>query len=111
VYGALSTRVLAVASALPTGGRVALAAALLLPLGFAMGRPFPAGLRAASEAGAPTAWLWGLNGAASVCASVLAVAIAITQGIQAAFWCGVLSYGLAAVALASGARRIGGGPV
>ena len=40
-------------------------------------------------------WLWGVNGAASVCASVLAVVIAIGAGISAAFWAGVACYGVA----------------
>ena len=42
---------------------------------------------------------WGVNGAASVCASVLAVVIAIGAGISAAFWTGTACY---AVALGAG---------
>ena len=45
-------------------------------------------------------WLWGVNGAASVCASVLAVVIAIGAGISAAFWTG-------AALLSRRARRCG----
>ena len=37
-------------------------------------------------------WFWGVNGAASVCASVLAVVIAIGAGISAAFWTGTACY-------------------
>jgi hypothetical protein len=44
-------------------------------------------------------WLWGINGAASVCASVLAVVIALGAGIAAAFWTGVACYVVAGVAL------------
>ena len=40
-------------------------------------------------------WLWGLNGATSVCASVLAIVIAIGAGISAAFWVGALCYAVA----------------
>ena len=42
-------------------------------------------------------WLWGVNGATSVVASVLAVVIAMAFGISASFWSGVLCY-LAAIA-------------
>jgi hypothetical protein len=42
-----------------------------------------------------TPWLWGINGATSVCASVLAVAIALNFGITVTFWCGAACYLLA----------------
>jgi hypothetical protein len=61
-----------------------------------MGMPFAVGMRAAASLpGAPTAFLWGINGAASVCASVLGVVIASFFGISAAFWSGAVAYGLA----------------
>jgi hypothetical protein len=43
-----------------------------------------------------TPWLWGINGATSVCASVLAVIVSLTGGIGAAFWTGFAAYGIAA---------------
>ena len=47
------------------------------------------GMRAAAaRPGTPTAFLWGINGATSVCASVLGVVIALFFGIAAAFWTG-----------------------
>ena len=53
-------------------------------------------MRAASERYARLApWLWGVNGAASVCASVLATAIALSWGISASFWTGFAFYVLA----------------
>jgi hypothetical protein len=71
-----------------------------------MGTAFPLGMRlAASRSTALGAWLWGINGAASVCASVLAVAIALHRGIAAGFWTGVACYAAAAVALAVESRR------
>jgi hypothetical protein len=54
---------------------------------------------AATIPGAPTAFLWGINGAASVCASVLAVVISLFFGISTAFWAGALAYGLACVSM------------
>lgn len=41
-------------------------------------------------------WLWGVNGATSVCASVMGMVIALSYGIRAAFWVGVSCYALAA---------------
>jgi hypothetical protein len=71
--------------------------------------PFALGMRAAATVpAAPTAFLWGINGAASVCASVLGIVIALFFGISAAFWAGALAYGLALasmVAVARGNRR------
>jgi hypothetical protein len=92
--------------------RILVSVAILFPPGFFMGMAFPIGMRRAlrdSPSIAP--WLWGVNGAASVCASVLAIVIAIGTGISAAFWAGVACYATALAALAwtalitRGARR------
>jgi hypothetical protein len=65
-----------------------------------MGTAFPLGMRIASaKAPALTPWLWGVNGATSVCASVLAVVIALSWGIAVAFWTGVACYVVAGAAL------------
>jgi hypothetical protein len=88
--------------AAPTATRILVAVAILLPVGFCMGMAFPIGLRAALRHSPQLApWLWGVNGAASVCASVLAVVIAIGAGISAAFWTGAACY---VAALAAAAR-------
>lgn len=78
-----------------TAARIFAAAAMLLPMGFFMGLPFPLGLSAASENPRLVPWLWGINGAASVLCSVLAIVIALGAGISAAFWSGVACYTLA----------------
>ena len=89
-----------------TPARIATAVAILMPLGLVMGVPFAIGMRAAStRAGAPTAFLWGINGATSVCASVLAVTIAVFFGISAAYWTGLAAYAVAAASLAGIVRR------
>jgi hypothetical protein len=81
--------------------RIGVAIGLLLPIGFLMGMAFPLGMRTAtSRAPALAPWLWGINGATSVCASVVAVAIALHWGIAASFWTGVACYVAATVALA-----------
>jgi hypothetical protein len=72
----------------------------LLPIGFFMGMAFPIGMRRAlKDSPAVAPWLWGVNGAASVCASVLVVVIALGAGISAAFWVGTLCYALALLAV------------
>ena len=80
--------------------RILIAVGILLPVGFCMGMAFPLGMRAALQRSPSIApWLWGVNGATSVCASVLAVVIAIGAGISAAFWVGTLCYLVALLAL------------
>jgi hypothetical protein len=79
--------------------RAVLAAALIAPLAFAMGLPFPlvlARLRRAAPALVP--WAWGVNGCASVVAAVLAGLLAMGLGGRSLMLVGVLAYLLAAVA-------------
>jgi hypothetical protein len=79
--------------------RIVVACTILFPLGLFMGMPFPLGIRAASaKSSALTPWLWGINGATAVCASVLAMVIAISAGISASFWMGFFSYCIALLA-------------
>ena len=69
-----------------------------------MGMAFPIGMgRALRDVPALSPWLWAVNGSASVCASVLAVVIALGAGISASFWTGALCYGAAMAALVWGA--------
>jgi len=76
--------------------------ALLIPLGFLMGMPFPTGLRALvrdSQEDTPAEnaveWAWALNAAASVLGSVLAMVIAIQFGLTVTLACGAFAYVLA----------------
>ncbi|MEM7200427.1 MAG: hypothetical protein AAF628_09200 [Planctomycetota bacterium] len=91
---ALATPVIAdLAEAWPTWARITTAVVLLFPLGVPMGMAFPLGLRlAAAKSEQLTPWLWGVNGATSVCASVLATALALSFSISTAFWAGVGCY-------------------
>jgi hypothetical protein len=69
----------------PFALRVAVSVAVIAPFGLALGTAMPIGLRrlaARHPAGVP--WAWGINGIASVVASVLAVAVAISFGFTAA---------------------------
>ncbi len=80
--------------------RILIAILLLFPAGLFMGMLFPIGMKMASgDRESIKPWLWGINGATSVCASVLAVVISLSFGISAAFWCGVAFYVIACVAL------------
>ncbi len=99
LFGALVPPVTELLRASETPIRVAASVGLLFPVGFLMGMPFPLGLRAATDAGRGdlTPWLWGVNGATSVLASVLAIAVALSFGISTSFWVGVASYGIASL--------------
>ncbi len=73
--------------------RILAAVGILFPIGLGMGMAFPLGLKlASSQSNSLTPWLWGINGATSVFASVVAVAIALDAGISASFWVGVGCY-------------------
>jgi hypothetical protein len=92
-FGLVTPMVIRQFEAATTPTRILLSVVILFPPGFCMGMAFPLGMRAALERSPRLApWLWGINGATSVCASVLAVVIAIGAGISAAFWVGVICY-------------------
>jgi len=107
---------------LPFPVKLGVSAAVLVPLGLAMGTPFPTGLRAlagiagselpASELGEPAntadnavEWAWAMNAAASVLGSVLAMVIAIHFGLNVTLACGGVAYGLALALLPAFAPR------
>ena len=97
LFGWLTPVVIVNLRGLETPWRIAAAIALLAPIGFAMGMPFPRGLQIATRqtsSGAP--WLWAINGATSVLGSLIAVLVSISIGVSATFWTGVVAYGVAA---------------
>ena len=86
--------------------RILVAIGILSFLGLFMGVAFPLGMKAASPRFASlTPWFWGINGATSVCASVLAVAIALTTSISASYWTGFACYVGAFIAFVWLSRR------
>lgn len=89
LLGPIFTRTLGLAFPL----RIAVSALLLLPAGFLMGIPFPAGMLAFGDAGKP--WYWAMNGAAGVLGSVLALALSIALGFTAVGLLGAALYALA----------------
>ena len=65
------------------GIRIAISVALIAPLAFFMGIPFPLGLtRVAREFPSHLPWAWGINGCFSVIGAVLATTLAISSGFS-----------------------------
>ncbi|HTU49311.1 MAG TPA: hypothetical protein VMF56_01885 [Acidobacteriaceae bacterium] len=63
--------------------RIGISMAIIMPLGFLLGFAFPTGLRLVEVVDRqPTPWFWGINGATSVLASVLAVMFSMALGIN-----------------------------
>jgi hypothetical protein len=87
--------------------RVVASVVVLAPLGFLMGMPFQAGLRAlAGQDPAAVSWAWAVNAVTSVLGSVVAMLIALHAGFAAAAWFGAAAYALAAFAAPGGARDV-----
>ena len=82
---------------LAQGWKILLTMLLVAPLAFCLGIPFPLGLAAvAARAEALTPWAWGINGCASVVATLLATLLAIHWGYAAVVVFAVVLYALAA---------------
>jgi hypothetical protein len=89
-----------------TTTRVAAALALLAPAGFLMGMALPLAMAVAFRAQPRlSAWFWGVNGAASVVGSVLAVVMATNLGFSATWWLGATCYAIAGLALTGACRE------
>lgn len=107
VFGIATPAIAHAIEPLDTTWRILASVGVLFPIGFMMGMAFPLGMKlAASHSDALTPWFWGLNGAASVLASVLSVCIALTWSISTAFWCGWVCYLVALVAFIRASRRL-----
>jgi hypothetical protein len=99
-FAIVSSPMLRATESTTTPVRIFVAVALLAPLSLMMGMPFAIGMRMATHRpGATTAFMWGINGATSVCGSVFGLVIALFFGIAAAFWVGALVYLLALIAM------------
>jgi hypothetical protein len=81
--------------------RIALAVAVIAPLGLLMGIPFAAGIRrAGAESKDLVSWAWAVNGGASVFGSALAVLLAMTYGFTTTFMVGAGAYAVALLVIA-----------
>jgi hypothetical protein len=99
VEGLVLPRLVPLLLPLPLAARIALAMALIAPLGFVMGMPFPRGLQSTGRGSLPAPpFYWGLNGVMSVIGSVSTVFVALQWGFQAAMLIGCAAYVLAALA-------------
>ena len=80
----------------PTWIRVGISVLLLAPLAFFMGMPFPSAIRAIDRR-VPhfVPWAWGVNGGASVLASIVAVLLAMVSGFNTVFMAAAFFYLLA----------------
>lgn len=80
----------------PTPVRIAVAAAMILPIGLFMGMPFPLGVLAVERqpAGA-VAWAWAMNGLFTVIGGVVSTLLGIYIGFRAALVMGLLIYAVA----------------
>jgi hypothetical protein len=73
--------------------RAILCVATITPAGLLMGFAFPTGMRLVAVIDRkPTPWFWGINGAAGVLASTVAVATSIAWGISATLTIGAICY-------------------
>jgi hypothetical protein len=98
----LLLRLFALTLGLPLTIRLGLTALVLSPLGLLMGIPFPAGihLMKREQARSPEEeaqdvsipWIWAVNGAASVVASILSALLALTFGFGWVLRLGALCY-------------------
>ena len=70
-------------TAQPLPVRIVISLAVVMPVGFLMGFAFPTGMSLVEKVDAePTPWFWGINGATSVLASVIAVMVSMALGIN-----------------------------
>lgn len=77
-----------------TGARILVSVALLAPAGLCMGMMFPTGMILSAHHRDMQPWFWGINGAVSVFASIFGMVISMVFGIAAAYWAGVVAYGI-----------------
>jgi len=90
---------------IPLVARILIAVVLVSGPGLLMGALLPSGVRVANEMGRGTvAWGWGLNGAASVVGSILAMALSMNFGFTLSLVAGIAVY-LVGMTLLAGIRR------
>lgn len=107
LYLALLPPLFEALSGLSGAWRVAVALALIAPLAFFMGMPFPLGLtRVARTDPDFVPWAWGLNGCASVVSAAASTLLTMHLGFSAVVMIAVAIYLLAALAMRPGVTRV-----
>lgn len=85
--------------------KAVVAVAILTPIGFLMGMPFPTGIRLLkAHRSEYIPWMWAINGAFSVLGAVLAIALGIMYGSSYAMILGILMY-LIALGISFASKR------
>ncbi|HVU03888.1 MAG TPA: hypothetical protein VHE30_19150 [Polyangiaceae bacterium] len=86
-------------------GRIAVATALITPLGLLMGTLFPAGLRHVDETRPELKpWAWGINACATVVGTATCMIVVTSVGFRGALLAGAAVYALGFAVLAASAR-------
>ncbi|MDE2262120.1 MAG: hypothetical protein KGL45_06335, partial [Gammaproteobacteria bacterium] len=76
-------RIASMVLAQPLDGRVLLSGALLFPIGFFLGMPFPLGVLAIEkQPRGAIAWAWGMNGMFTVVGGLLSVLLSLEEGFN-----------------------------
>ncbi len=87
------------AMALPLGWRVAIGAAMIFPLGFFLGMPFPLGILAIEhQPRGAIAWAWGMNGVFTVAGGLGSMIISLMRGFDFAVGVALVLYAVAMLA-------------
>jgi hypothetical protein len=82
--------------ALPLGGRIVASGAMIFPLGFFLGMPFPLGILAiAGHPRGAIAWAWGMNGLFTVAGGFIAILISMGYGFSVAIGVALVLYAVA----------------
>jgi predicted membrane-bound spermidine synthase len=108
-FGPVTDRLLGLSHA----GRIAAAVALVAPLGFCMGMPFPAGLLILNRQQPElTPWAWGINACMTVMGTVLCIMLSTAYGFGRTMQIGAAVYliGWLAFWLSERRRAAGTGP-
>jgi spermidine synthase len=99
------------ALALPVGGRILASAAMIFPLGFFLGMPFPLGILAIeNHPRGAIAWAWGMNGLFTVAGGFISMLLSVGYGFNFAIGLAILLYLLALIVfrgLRHGHRSLG----
>lgn len=99
VYALLLSLLVNALLVLPAAAKMAVMAALVVPLGLALGAPFPSGLRLLSVSHQDDVpWMWGVNGLLSVVGSAAAAAGAKFVGFSGCLVAAAAIYGAVALA-------------
>jgi len=80
--------------------RIIILALSIIPMGFFMGIPFPAGLKIlGTKEERLIPWAWAINACMSVLTPILTIMLALVTGFRAVLWAGAAAYFLAFIAL------------